>query len=136
MRSLAIEIFISVICTLHVTAIAVILVLWDTFHCIHPVYTKHMFALRVSSLFGLYFSYEPSTLHTYYMFVLYTIRSHREATADRRHKESATLQEIGRNLPISQSQVDKGSHSSVIRLAINFIKARELMSTIGVDFSK
>ena len=61
------------------------------------------------------------------------IRSHREVTADRRYKETETLQEIGRNLPLSKSQVERSSQSSLLRLAINFIKARELMATAGLD---
>ena len=63
----------------------------------------------------------------------HNFRSHREITADRRHKETEALQEIGRSLPLSKSQVERSNHSSLLRLAINFIKARELMATAGLD---
>ena len=72
----------------------------------------------------------PGCLHS---LVFPNIRSHREITADRRHKETEALQEIGRNLPLSKSQVERSNQSSLLRLAINFIKARELMATAGLD---
>jgi hypothetical protein len=60
-------------------------------------------------------------------------RTHREATAARRHKETEALQEIGKNLPISQSQIDRSNQSSLLRLAINFIRARDIIKAAGFD---
>ena len=100
--------------------------------CVYVSYVHLVFTFCTSRL-GLVHNSHVSCKPSVHSLVFPNIRSHREVTADRRHKETETLQEIGRNLPLSKSQVERSSQSSLLRLAINFIKARELMATAGLD---
>ena len=57
-------------------------------------------------------------------------------TAERRHKEVSALQEVKDALPLSRTQLDQAKQASILSLAINYLRLREMMDHSGTNYGE